>query len=156
MKKILFTLVAVLACTALFALDLKDVKQAGKGEAAGALTKKLKNVQNEKGPIVFKTGSAVIDVSKCKKTLDTIVNIINNYPGFKIQVDGHTDNVGNAKKNLELSQKRAESVVKWLVTEGKVPAERLTAKGFGDTKPIASNKTKQGQAKNRRVDFTIL
>lgn len=156
MKKILFTLVAVLACTALFALDLKDVKQAGKGEAKDALTKKLKNVQNEKGPIVFKTGSAVIDVAKCKKTLDTIVSILNNYPGLKVQVEGHTDNVGNPKANLSLSQKRAEAVVDWLVKQGKVPSERLTAKGFGDTKPIADNKTAEGRNKNRRVDFTIL
>lgn len=163
MKKFLFVVVALLACSTLFALDLSSVKKAGKDqgkgmakdEAINQLTKKLKNVQNEKGPIMFKTGSADIDVAKCKNTLDSIVSIINNYPGIKVQVDGHTDNVGNPKANLDLSQKRSDAVVKWLVTEGKVAADLLSGKGFGDTKPIADNKTKPGQAKNRRVDFTI-
>jgi outer membrane protein OmpA-like peptidoglycan-associated protein len=157
MKKLLTVLIVLFVGSGLYALDLKSVKSGAKDESKKQLTTKLKNVQNEKGPIIFKTGSAVIDVEKCRKTLDAIVNIVNNYPGnFKVQVEGHTDNVGNAKANLNLSQKRAESVVKWLVTEGKLPAARLTSKGFGDTVPLADNKTEAGRNKNRRVDFSIL
>lgn len=119
------------------------------------LTKKLKSVQNEKGPIVFKTGSAVLDTAKCEKTLKTTADIIKAFPGFRVQIDGHTDSVGNAKANQTLSQKRAESVMAHLKSKYAIPAERLAAKGFGSSQPIADNKTKEGQAKNRRVDFTV-
>ncbi len=136
-------------------------KEAGKSIAAGAkenllgaITKKLKKVQNEKGPIKFKTGKAEIDPS-CDKTMIAIAAIMADYPGFHVQVDGHTDNVGNPEANQKLSQERAEAVVNYLVSKKSVDAKRLTAKGFGDTKPIADNKSKNGQAKNRRVDFTV-
>jgi outer membrane protein OmpA-like peptidoglycan-associated protein len=134
----------------------KDVAgSAGSDAAISALTKKLKNVQNEKGPIVFKTGSAEIDVAKSEKTLKAIHEIIMNYPGLMVQVEGHTDNVGNAKSNLALSQKRADAVMNHLIKTYKTEARRLKAKGFGDTVPIADNKTEGGRAKNRRVDFSV-
>jgi outer membrane protein OmpA-like peptidoglycan-associated protein len=136
-------------------------KEAGKSVAAGAkenllgaVTKKLKKVQNEKGPIKFKTGKAEIDPA-CDKTMVAIAAIMADYPGFHVQVDGHTDNVGKPEANMKLSQERAEAVVKYLVEKKAVDAKRLSAKGFGDTQPIADNKTKKGQAKNRRVDFTV-
>ena len=126
------------------------------GDAAiGELTKKLKNVQNEKGPIVFKSGKAELDAAKCEKTLKSIDGIIKQYPGFKVQIEGHTDNKGKAPANLALSQKRAEAVVAWLTSHLQTPAERMVPKGFGDTQPIADSKTDQGRAKNRRVDFSV-
>lgn len=140
----------------------KDLgKEAGKSVAAGAnekvlsaITKKLKKVQNDKGPIKFKTGKAEIDPS-CDKTMVAIASIMSDYPGFHVQVDGHTDNVGNPEANKKLSQERADAVVKYLTEKKSVDAARLSAKGFGDSKPIADNKSKKGQAKNRRVDFTV-
>lgn len=136
-------------------------KEAGKAVEAGAkesllsaMTKKLKKVQNDKGPIKFKTGKAEIDPA-CDKTMIAIAAIMTDYPGFHVQVDGHTDNVGNAEANRKLSQDRADAVVKYLVSTKGVDGKRLSAKGFGDSKPIADNKTKKGQAKNRRVDFTV-
>jgi outer membrane protein OmpA-like peptidoglycan-associated protein len=130
------------------------------GDAAGKkamdeLTKKLKNVQNEKGPIVFVSGKADIDEKKSEKTLKAIDGIIKQYPGFKVQVEGHTDNKGKADLNLALSQKRAEAVVGWLTSHLQTPADRMVAKGFGDTQPRADNKTEAGRAKNRRVDFSV-
>jgi outer membrane protein OmpA-like peptidoglycan-associated protein len=125
------------------------------GAAMDALTKKLKNVQNEKGPIVFVSGKADVDAAKCEKTLKAIDGIIKQYPGFKVQVEGHTDNKGKAAANLALSQKRAEAVVAWLTSHLQTPKERMTAKGFGDTQPIADNKSAAGRAKNRRVDFSV-
>jgi outer membrane protein OmpA-like peptidoglycan-associated protein len=143
-----------------FALDLGSAAAQMAGNAAGdqamaALTQKLKDVQNDKGPIVFKTGKATLDASKCEKTLKSIDGIIKQYPGFKVQVEGYTDNKGKAASNLKLSQGRAEAVVAWLTGHLQTPAERLSAKGFGDAKPIADNKTKAGQAKNRRVEFSV-
>ncbi len=132
----------------------KSLKQTTKDTALSAVTKKLKRVQNEKGPIKFKTGKAEVDPA-CDRTMAAIAAIMSDYPGVHVQVDGHTDNVGNPDANLKLSQDRADAVVRYLVTKKGVDAKRLSAKGFGDSKPIADNKTKKGQAKNRRVDFTV-
>src|SRR5258708_5691342 len=109
-------------------------------KAMQELTKKLKGVQNKYGPIVFKTGKADLDAKKCERTLKSIDGIIKQYPGFLVQIEGHTDNVGDSKKNLDLSQKRAEAVVSWLKDHLQTPADRMTAKGFGDSQPIADNK----------------
>lgn len=132
----------------------KEAAATAKEGALSAVTKKLKKVQNEKGPIKFKTGKAEVDPA-CDKTMTAIAAIMTDYPGFHVQVDGHTDNVGKPEANMKLSQDRADAVVKYLVEKKGVDAKRLSAKGFGDTQPIASNKTKAGQAKNRRVDFTV-
>lgn len=132
----------------------KEATASAKAGALGAVTKKLKKVQNEKGPIKFKTGKAEVDPA-CDKTMTAIAAIMTDYPGFHVQVDGHTDNVGKPEANMKLSQDRADAVVKYLVDKKGVSANRLSAKGFGDTQPIADNKSKAGQAKNRRVDFTV-
>jgi len=132
----------------------KSIRQTTKETALAAVTKKLKKVQNEKGPIKFKTGKSEVDPA-CDRTMTAIAAIMADYPGFHVQVDGHTDNIGNPDANRKLSQDRAEAVVKYLVAKNGVDGKRLSAKGFGDTKPIADNKTKKGQARNRRVDFTV-
>lgn len=85
-------------------------------------------------------------------TLNMIVNIMKNNPDVKFEVDGHTDNSGNAPHNLQLSQQRADAVRTQLITLG-VDASRLTTKGYGDTKPISDNSTLEGKANNRRVEF---
>ncbi len=70
-------------------------------------------------------------------------------------IEGHTDDRGDASYNQELSQRRAQAVVAFLIDQG-VDRSRLTAVGVGETQPIASNKTKRGRATNRRVEFVIL
>ena len=141
------------------AADPKAAAQAvgnAAGDQAGEmLSKKLKAVQAEKGPIVFKTGKAVLEASKCEQTLKTIDGLIKKAPGFKVQIEGHTDNKGKAKANLKLSQARAEAVRNWLIAHLQTPADRMSAKGFGDSVPLADNKTEAGRAKNRRVDFSV-
>lgn len=122
--------------------------------ALDALTKKLKSVQKEEGPILFKKGGAVID-PKCDKTMKRVAEILAEFPGFHVQVDGHTDNVGKAASNLKLSKKRADAVAAYLVSKHKADKKRLSGKGWGDTQPVADNKTKEGQDQNRRVDFTV-
>ena len=73
---------------------------------------------------------------------------------IKIEVSGHTDNVGNKKDNQLLSENRAQAVVNYLTAKG-IKANRLSSKGFGDSKPVASNKTEEGRQQNRRVEFSI-
>ncbi len=85
--------------------------------------------------------------------LDEAVVILKKNPAIKVEVDGHTDNVGPAAYNVKLSERRANSILKYFVDNG-VEAERLTVKGFGLTKPAAGNDTKAGRAKNRRVELT--
>ena len=81
------------------------------------------------------------------------VSILKKNPAIKVEIDGHTDNVGPATYNMKLSERRANSIMKYFVDHG-VNAERLTIKGFGLTKPAAGNDTKEGRAKNRRVELT--
>ncbi len=103
--------------------------------------------------IFFETGSDVIK-SESFENLNTLVTILNNYPQAKVQVEGHTDNVGQEDANMVLSQQRADAVKRYLVTQG-VEEGRMTATGFGETKPIADNETAGGRQLNRRVDFKL-
>jgi len=84
------------------------------------------------------------------KPLGEIAELLLSYPDLQIEIQGHTDNQGDDDYNLSLSQKRAESVKLYLTGLG-VDISRLTAKGYGSTKPVASNNTRDGMAKNRRV-----
>jgi len=105
-------------------------------------------------PVHFATGKHTI-LKKSYPLLLDMASFMKGYPRFKkIRVEGHTDNVGNAAKNLSLSELRAKAVMEFLIRHG-VPEPRLSSEGFGDTKPVADNKTKAGRAKNRRVDFIV-
>ncbi len=88
--------------------------------------------------------------------LDRVWEFLTNNPEIKVEIAGHTDNVGNATGNLNLSQNRAQSVATYIIGKGGIPKERILAKGYGFNKPVASNATKEGKSKNRRVEFTIL
>ena len=85
-------------------------------------------------------------------TLNMIVGVLKDNPDLKFEIDGHTDNSGTTTHNLTLSQQRADAVKDQLVKMG-VAASRLTAKGFGDSKPISDNTSLEGKANNRRVEF---
>ena len=74
---------------------------------------------------------------------------------LKVSIEGHTDNAGNPADNQKLSEERANAVLLYLVTQG-VEKNRLVAKGFGATKPIADNSTETNMAKNRRTEFVII
>ncbi|TAE65633.1 MAG: OmpA family protein, partial [Bacteroidetes bacterium] len=74
---------------------------------------------------------------------------------YKLEISGHTDNVGIAATNLQLSKDRANAIKNFLIKKG-IPANRLIAQGFGQTKPIADNKTDKGRQKNRRVEMKIV
>jgi outer membrane protein OmpA-like peptidoglycan-associated protein len=88
--------------------------------------------------------------------LDEIASILKAHAELsRIRIEGHTDNTGSRPYNLDLSMRRASSVVRALVRRG-VPAGKLVAAGYGFDRPVASNATALGRAKNRRVEFTIL
>ncbi len=87
--------------------------------------------------------------------LDGIVAFLKGNPKVKIELDGHTDNQGDAKKDLILSQDRVDKIKSYLVSKG-INARRLTGRGLGSTRPIASNENEEGRKLNRRVEFIIL
>ncbi|MEA1945973.1 MAG: OmpA family protein [Thermodesulfobacteriota bacterium] len=102
--------------------------------------------------VMYNFDSAEIK-SEAFPMLDEAVSILKKNPELKVEVDGHTDNIGSAEYNLKLSERRANAVMEYFVDKG-VEAERLTIKGFGLTMPAVSNDTKEGRAKNRRVTLT--
>jgi outer membrane protein OmpA-like peptidoglycan-associated protein len=104
--------------------------------------------------IFFETGSFQLSASSLYE-LNRLVELLNKNPNLKLEVSGHTDNVGDAKANLALSENRAKSVVTYLESKG-VARERLKSTGYGNTKPIAPNDTESGRKKNRRTEFTVL
>jgi OmpA-OmpF porin, OOP family len=106
------------------------------------------------GAIYFKTGSADLEHSS-DALLNSVADIANRCPSVKIEVSGHTDSVGSAQANIELSVARAKSVAAFLIQRGVAPA-RITTAGFGDAHPVASNDTDTGRAKNRRIEFRVL
>jgi outer membrane protein OmpA-like peptidoglycan-associated protein/tetratricopeptide (TPR) repeat protein len=87
--------------------------------------------------------------------LDKIVQLLTENPMVKIQITGHTDNVGKPADNLALSNNRARAVVNYLVQKG-IALQRLSFKGFGETKPVAANTSEDGRAKNRRTEMRVV
>ena len=87
--------------------------------------------------------------------LNKVVQLLNDNPLLKIEITGHTDNVGNPADNLKLSMDRAKSVVKYLIANG-IASNRLMFNGFGETKPIAPNSTEETRAQNRRTELKVV
>ena len=106
------------------------------------------------GRITFSSGSAVLS-SESTTVLDDVVAALLANESARLQVRGHTDDVGSAATNLRLSEQRAQAVVNYLVAGGIDPA-RLSAVGLGESEPIASNSTAAGRAENRRIEFVVL
>ena len=112
-------------------------------------TIRLANVQFDTGKSILKPASFAV--------LDSVVVILRQYPTLKIEIGGHTDNVGTAKKNQQLSEDRAKAVHDYLRTKvAGFDSLGYTAKGYGLSKPIAPNSTNVGRGKNRRVEFKVL
>ena len=104
--------------------------------------------------ILFDTGKSSIKAESTSVMVD-IIQILNEYPTAKFTVEGHTDSVGSAKLNQSLSEKRANSVRDFLIDKG-IGADRLTAIGYGEDKPIATNNTRAGRTQNRRVEINLI
>jgi OOP family OmpA-OmpF porin len=105
--------------------------------------------------VQFETESAVL-LDRSKALLDDVARELADHPEIrKVEIEGHTDSVASNRHNMKLSRERIASVRSYLIGKGVEP-KRLTTKAFGETKPIASNKTEEGRAKNRRVEFRIV
>ena len=105
-------------------------------------------------PVQFQTNSDEI-LDESEPLLDEIAEVMRRHPELRIRVEGHTDAIGPPDHNLELSQRRAESVRRHLIGEG-IDEGRLEAHGYGETRPIATNRSREGRLQNRRVEFKII
>jgi outer membrane protein OmpA-like peptidoglycan-associated protein len=123
-------------------------------ESGVSVTRKGEDiVLNMPGNITFRTGSADLN-PQFFKVLDGVAQVAKKYDKTIIEIAGHTDNVGGADYNRQLSQRRASSVAQYLVSRGVAEPRLMTAAG-GEDHPIASNSTEQGRAANRRVEVTL-
>jgi OOP family OmpA-OmpF porin len=101
--------------------------------------------------VFFDTDKAAIK-TQYDADLNNLGSFLKDFPKAKGEISGHTDNVGSDKYNQKLSERRANSVRDYIVNKFGIASDRLTAKGYGESKPVASNKTREGKAKNRRVE----
>ena len=128
-----------------------------------SLTRQLENLQLREtesgvvvtlGDVLFASGQTTL-VEGGRSSLAEVVDLLQTEPDKKIRVEGHTDSLGDAETNLQLSEKRAQAVLEALVSMG-VSSERISALGMGEDFPIASNEDEEGRARNRRVDVILL
>src|SRR5207249_1328037 len=116
-------------------------------------TGERKTTSNMPGNVTFRTGSADLN-AQFFKVLDGVAQVARKYDKTIIEIAGHTDNVGGADFNRQLSQRRASAVAQYLMSKGVTEPRIMTAAG-GEEHPIASNSTEQGRAANRRVEVTL-
>ena len=125
-------------------------------DADGCPDKKPEIIFEKKAPIVldgvnFKIGSSEL-ANSSEMVLDKVVRTLKDYKEMHLEISGHTDSTGSRALNMKLSRKRAESVRRYLINQG-IEEHRLRAIGLGPDHPVTSNKTKEGRAKNRRIEF---
>ena len=104
--------------------------------------------------VFFAFGTSTL-LEESRVDLDKVLDIMQKNPSLKVELAGHTDNIGKPADNQRLSEQRAKAVFDFLVGKG-VASERLSYKGYGDTKPVADNSTEEGRAQNRRTTFTVV
>jgi outer membrane protein OmpA-like peptidoglycan-associated protein len=137
--------------------DLYVVEEAAMEQKVEFSAMELATALNDTGSvalhnILFDTGKATLK-SESSAALAPVGELLKNDAALKLEIQGHTDNVGQAASNLKLSQDRAAAVKTYLVATFGIPAARLTTSGFGDTKPVAPNTAETGRAQNRRVEL---
>ena len=124
------------------------------------LQSKLIQVTQDARGIILSMSDILFDVDKAtlkqdlKTSLAKVAGILSVYQELNVVVEGHTDNTGSEKHNMKLSEQRAKNVLDFLVSQG-IESSRLTSVGYGMTRPVGDNKTKEGRQKNRRVDLVI-
>jgi len=136
---------------------LKDIQEVAEETELDVETSDAKVVVRVPGASLFKPGQADLQLS-ARPVLDEVIRVVNKYPDYKIHIQGHTDDEPISTErfptNWELSAARATAVLRYFIDKGAEP-ERMTATGYADTFPLATNDTVPGRAKNRRVEFVL-
>jgi outer membrane protein OmpA-like peptidoglycan-associated protein len=103
--------------------------------------------------ILFETASDRLD-AQSELLITSFAEYLLGAPSLRVQIQGHTDNVGDADKNLDLSQRRAKRVAETIINHG-ISANRITHRGYGESRPVATNDSEAGRAQNRRTVFVV-
>lgn len=139
--------------------SLTDPKKKNDLEFAKSILISLRKIALGKKDVLknvfFETNSYILK-PESKSELNQVIHFMKINSTVKLEISGHTDNVGEDEKNLILSENRAKSVYNYVIRVGKLPQARFTFKGYGKKQPISSNKTDLGRAKNRRTEFKII
>ncbi len=147
----------------------KLAEQMAKIEKIRQQYESIRKLFNDNEALVYKSGNDIIvrlvglNFPSGKSTIEPkyfgllakVQKAIKMVPNSKITIEGHTDSFGSDEKNMELSQERAFAVKQYLIANMNLPQDRIESIGYGETKPIANNQTKEGRAKNRRIDLVI-
>ena len=136
-------------------MDVQEAKLRQRLRGSGVSVSRVGNqiVLNMPGNVTFQTNSSDINAG-FYEVLNSVAIVLKEYKKTTVDVIGHTDSVGSASYNQQLSEQRARSVAEYLATQQIIP-ERLLVAGRGESQPIASNDTPEGRAKNRRVEIQI-
>jgi outer membrane protein OmpA-like peptidoglycan-associated protein len=118
------------------------------------ITKEEENLLEKASHVQFRSGESTI-LPTSYKILDEVVQLLKKHPKGGLHLEGHTDNVGNPARNLQLSKDRAASVRQYFINKG-IDAQRITSEGFGQEKPKDNNTTQEGKANNRRVEMKFI
>ncbi len=131
----------------------KDLCPADSGVSPDGCPKEVQSLLTDTQSIQFRSGGATI-APRSVPALNQVFKALERYPTLRFEIRGHTDSAGNADANLRLSQLRANVVRAYFVDLG-IDRDRLTAVGYGEAVPIATNRTRAGRAKNRRIEFRL-
>jgi outer membrane protein OmpA-like peptidoglycan-associated protein len=119
----------------------------------------VNNIDNykpdQRATILFGFNRATLTEADMQR-LDQLASTVSSLKHYVIQIQGYTDKTGPKEYNLQLSQKRANAVIRYLTTNGKVPLVRIYSMGYGESDPAAPNATRKGRELNRRVDLTVM
>jgi len=132
-----------------------DKVQAMFSEREANVYRQRENVLISAQGFAFPSGTSEIQTDNFP-LMNKIIHAIKLFPGARIEVNGHTDSVGADTINKNLSEQRAEKVARFLTEVGEITASKITSKGFGETRPVATNETAMGRAENRRVEIKII
>ncbi len=132
----------------------EERRQAAEAAQRAEACKQELNEAVKRDVVRFETGSAALKPASTA-TLDNLVSIYRKCPGAKIEIAGHTDSSGREDKNLELSLQRAAAVRDYFIKAG-LPGENFAARGYGEARPVTSNRTERGRALNRRIEFGLI
>ncbi len=131
-----------------------SVKNNKKKKIIVKLQELKKDTKIELNNITFETNSADLNVESYKE-LNKVIDLLEKNPKIKVEISAHTDDIGSESYNMKLSQKRAKSVVNYLISND-IQSDRLIAKGYGESQPLVPNTSDENRAKNRRVELKII